>query len=413
MTTPFSAADSALGYLYQVRLALLWSLRRAKNGNDFIVSLETLDDVTFESTGGTPEELLQAKHHRNREASLSNASGDLWKSLRVWFEGHASKQIPAGTALYLLTTGAAPTDSAASFLRGEGRNVDKALQILETVTQTSESNTNAPAYKAFLAASSTARRTILDNVVVLDRAPGVLKIDDDLKAEVHWSAETKHLDAFLQRLEGWWLRRVIKQLAADPQPAGILSAELEAEMSELREQFKQDNLPIDDDLLAFTLDDATHAAHEEYQFVHQLKLIDVSKKRVAAAIRDFYRAGEQRSRWLREDLLLVGHLSQYEGRLVEEWELVFEAAKDEIEATAAEAVKRKAARSVLTWAEKTTIAIRPGVTEPFVVRGSFHMLADEKPPRVGWHPDFHDQLAEILNPSGTVPPEDTARGEAK
>ena len=63
----FSAADSALGYLYQVRLGLLWSLRRLKGGGDFLVSLETLDDVTFESKGGKPEELLQTKHHQNRE----------------------------------------------------------------------------------------------------------------------------------------------------------------------------------------------------------------------------------------------------------------------------------------------------------------------------------------------------------
>jgi len=261
--------------------------------------------------------------------------------------------------------------------------------------------------------SPTLRRTILNNVIVLDRAPSVLTIDDDLKSEVHWSAETKHLGAFSQRLEGWWLRRVIKQLSATPTPDGILSAELEAEMSELREQFKQDNLPIDDDLLAFTLDDATHAAHEGYQFVHQLRLIDAGKKRVAAAIRDFYRAYEQRSRWLREDLLLVGDLSRYEGKLVEEWELVFEAATDEIELTAAEAAKRKAARSVLAWAESATIAIRPGVTEPFVVRGSLHMLADEAPPRIGWHPEFHHRLAEILNATVAVPPSDTPGGDAK
>jgi hypothetical protein len=49
--TSFSAADSALGYLYQVRIALLWALRRFKTDNDFVVSLETLDDVTFESNG--------------------------------------------------------------------------------------------------------------------------------------------------------------------------------------------------------------------------------------------------------------------------------------------------------------------------------------------------------------------------
>src|SRR5689334_4492523 len=105
MTTSFSAADSALGYLYQVRTGLLWSLRRARAGSEFIVSLETLDDVAFEAlqpNGSQPDQLLQTKHHRSREASLSDASGDLWKSLRVWFEGHANKTIPPGTALFLI-----------------------------------------------------------------------------------------------------------------------------------------------------------------------------------------------------------------------------------------------------------------------------------------------------------------------
>jgi hypothetical protein len=415
VTTPFSAADSALGYLYQVRVALLWSLRRARANTDFLVSLETLDDVTFESlevTGPKPDELLQTKHHKKGEASLSDASSDLWKSLRVWFEGRANGTIPPDAALYLLTTSAAPNEGAAWFLRSDGvRNVDKALQKLETVTQTSESVANAPAYEAFRALPQAARRAILENIVVLDRAHGVIAIDSDLKAEVHWSAETKHLDAFLRRLEGWWLRRVIKQLAESPQSAGILSAEIEAEMTDLREQFKPDNLPIDDDLLNFTLDDATHAAHENYQFIHQLKLIDAGKRRVGAAIRDFYRAFVQRSRWLREDLLLVGDLSRYEQKLVEEWEIVFEAAKDEIAEDAAETEKQKAARSILRWAEGASISIRPGVTEAFVVRGSFHMLTDEKPPRVGWHPDFRDRLAEILSKSGSTSPDGVSRIE--
>jgi hypothetical protein len=51
----FSAADSALGYLYQARLGLLWALKRLKDSSDFVVSLETLDDVAFE-TKGQPDE---------------------------------------------------------------------------------------------------------------------------------------------------------------------------------------------------------------------------------------------------------------------------------------------------------------------------------------------------------------------
>lgn len=88
--------------------------------------------------------LLQTKHHRNSEASLSNASGDLWKTLRVWFEGHANKHIPAGTALCLLTTSAAPKDSAAWFLRKEDRDVVQALSILESTAQSSKAKPTPP-----------------------------------------------------------------------------------------------------------------------------------------------------------------------------------------------------------------------------------------------------------------------------
>jgi hypothetical protein len=171
-------------------------------------------------------------------------------------------------------------------------------------------------------------------------------------------------------------------------------------MSDLREQFKQDSLPIDDDLLTFDLDEATNTAHAESTFVHQLEIIAAGKRRISAAIRDYYQAFEQRSRWLRNDLILIGDLTQYEKRLTEEWEIVFEAVRDELGATATEDAQQKAARDVLRWAESVLLAIRVGVTEPFVCRGSLHMLADE--PRIGWHPEFRDRLATLLNSTETA-----------
>ncbi len=62
----FSAAPSMVGYLYQLRLALLWAIRRSRT-SDFVVSLETLDDVSFE-VGGEPLAVLQAKHWRRLSA---------------------------------------------------------------------------------------------------------------------------------------------------------------------------------------------------------------------------------------------------------------------------------------------------------------------------------------------------------
>ena len=113
--TDFSAADSALGYLYQVRLALLYSLRRLLDDRTFAVYLENLDDVVFEGTGSAPE-LLQLKHHRSRSANLTDAGPDLWKSLRVWIEGRNAGSIPLDAQLFLITTAEVGSGSAASLL---------------------------------------------------------------------------------------------------------------------------------------------------------------------------------------------------------------------------------------------------------------------------------------------------------
>ena len=390
----FSAVDASLGYLYQVRSALLWMLRRLKTEPEFLVGIETLDDVAFETTGGEPTDLLQTKHHKSGIGSLSDASPDLWKTLRIWFEGHESGSIPAGSNLYLVTTASAPDGSAASYLRASSRNVATAQQALDTTALSSTNKANAQAYQVYRAANPSMQVTVLKKVVVFDAAPSVMDLDDELKQEVYWAVGREHHAAFLERLEGWWLRRILHQLA-NATSDRVGSVELESQMSDLREQFKQEALPIDDDLLEFSLDETTRTAHEDATFVRQIELAKASTRRIAAAIRDYYRAFEQRSRWLRDDLVVGMDLHKYENRLVEEWELTFEASRDELSDKATENAKEVAARSLLAWAEQTLIPIRPNVTEPFVCRGSLHMLSDEL--RVGWHVDFRDHLAQLLS----------------
>jgi hypothetical protein len=397
--TQFSAADSSLGYLYQVRLALLWTLRRLKTEPDFLVGIETIDDVTFETTGGDPTDLLQSKHHRTGTGSLTDASPDLWKTLRIWFEGFAAGVIPATVNLYLITTGTAPDGSAASYLRAYPRDVTFAQRALDVTASSSTSRRNAAAYQEYLAAKQSERTNILGRVIVLDAAPSITDLGGDLRQEVYWAVTREHHFAFLERLEGWWFQRVLRQLAGATTER-IGSVELEAQMSYLREQFKQEALPIDDDLLEFILDDATRIAHENSPFVRQLDLVKAGKRRIAAAIRDYYRAFEQRSRWWDEDLIAGMDLRKYEKRLTEEWELVFEAMRDNLGDAATEEAKERAARSVLEWAEQHIIPIRPNVTEPFVSRGSFHMLSDEL--RIGWHPEFRNSLALFLTAKGGI-----------
>ena len=395
----FSAVDATLGYLYQVRTALLWALRRLKQEADFLVSLETLDDVTFETTGGDATDLLQTKHHLTGVANLTDASPDLWKTLRIWFEGTSQGRIPATACLYLLTTGNATPASAASKLRMAARDVPAAQAALDGTAQSSSNLGNRPAYQAYLRTTQAERSAILARVVIVDAAPTVTALDEELRQEVFWAVRKRHHAAFLDRLEGWWLRRVLGQLT-DPSVGRIGSAELEAEMSDLREQFKQDALPIDEDLLSFTLDEAKLAAHDGSTFVWQIQIIKAGKKRIAAAVRDYYRAFEQRSRWLRDDLIVGLDLHKYEKRLSEEWELIFEAMRDELGNPATDEQKEQSARSVLAWAERATIPIRPQVTEPFVCRGSLHLLSDAG--CIGWHPEFRDRLTSLLSAKGSM-----------
>lgn len=396
----FAAADPALGYLYQVRSALLWALQRLKGSADFLVSVETLDDVTFETTGGLATELLQTKHHLNSSANLTDASPDLWKSLRVWYEGRNKSLIPTTANLVLVTTAIASDSTAAAYLRSEARDVTAAMELLDSTATTSQNQTNSPAYSAYLGTSTAQRRAVLERVTIIDASPTISDLEKSLKEEVFWAAGRNHRAVFLERLEGWWLQRILKQLE-DPQNDRVGSVELESRMSDLREQFKQESLPIDDDLLEFVLDEATKAAHEDYNFVKQLEIVLAGKRRIANSIRDYYRAFEQRSRWLRDDLVVELELSKYETRLVEEWEMVFDAMRDEVGDSLADDAKEQAARSVLSWAERTTIPIRHGVTEPFVSRGSFHILSDKL--QIGWHPEFEERLATLLNTQGGSP----------
>ena len=393
---PFSAVDPALGYLYQVRTALLWSLQRLRRGKDFLVSVEVLDDVAFEDVSGEPTDLLQTKHHRSSSANLSNASPDIWKTLRIWIEGTESGDIPSTTNLVLVTTSTAAENSAASHLKNSDRNVAEACKQLDLTSSSSTNRTNEAAYIKFNALDQSEKVSLLERVLIIDGYQGIASLEGELKSEVYWAVDQSKQDAFLDRLEGWWYKRVINQLAG---PVGdkIGSIELDQYMADLRNQFKDEALPVDDDLIQYVLDDATSAAHEGSTFVRQLQIINTGKHRIANCIRDYYRAFEQRSRWLRDDLVVELELGKYEKRLVEEWNLVFEAMRDDLGEQAADDAKETAAKQVLAWAERTTFNIRPGVTEPFISRGSMQILADHT--EIGWHPEFSEKLASILDAS--------------
>lgn len=392
----YSAAPSALGYFYQCRYALLEALRRLPQGERICVSIETLDDVVFE-TDSSAVDVLQTKHHINTEATLTDASPDLWKTLRIWIEGQADGTIPKDSQFFMITTAHCPIGTAAAYLRAQGRDEKKALERLASTATTSTSVTNAQAYRAFTSLDDKGRCRLAKAVMVLDGSPSISQLDDHLRQAVFFAVERRFLDSYLQRLEAWWYSRALRHLidvAANP----ILSEEIESEANRIREQFKEDNLPIDDNIMRATVD---ASGYVDRLFVEQLNLIGVNQTRVYHAIRNYYRAFEQRSRWVREDLLYVGELDRYEDRLVEEWDLLFQQMRDDVGDSAAQEAITEAAQTLYKWVETGAHhPIRSAVTEPAIARGTYQMLADEL--RVGWHLEFRNRLTKLLSTSEAV-----------
>lgn len=392
MTSPFDASASMLGYLFQCRLALLDAIRRLKHDGSFSVAIETVDDIVFE-VAGNPTELLQAKHHIERTGGLGDASPDLWKSIRIWAEGLKAGRWPSDTLHYLVTTGSAQHGSVASCLRSTtGRDPDGARARLDGVAQSSENMANEAAYAAYRVLSPAERLSLLTRVVVSDRTPDIAGIGDALRTELVLTVRRDLVGSLVTRLEGWWFQRVIGHLRRE-NDAPIASEELDAEVHRLRQQFDDDNLPIDPDLVDVAIEADAFSSHV---FVEQLRLIDLTNKRIITAMRQYFRASEQRSRWFREGFLLFGDLERYDRQLCEEWEIRFDAMVQDVGQDAAETNMRQAARTLYGWAERdAAFSIRPACQEPFATRGSLQMLSDGR--RVGWHPKFIERLRALVS----------------
>jgi hypothetical protein len=225
--------------------------------------------------------------------------------------------------------------------------------------------------------------------------PMITDLEKGIKKKLDLSVRKEHMDLFYERLEGWWFDKIIRHFI-EPNKTSIKRFELQSKIRDIAEQFEEDALPID--FLDAEPPETPDAANDDRLFVVQLRIIALNNKLIEKAIRDYYKAFEQRSRWAREHLIDDKDLEVYENRLVDEWQRFFySAVETEGDKVVNEAEYLKTGREIFRW--MNTIAqfpIRPKVVEPYVMRGSYHMLADQFPPRVGWHPRFLDRLQDVL-----------------
>jgi hypothetical protein len=393
MSENFSANPSVLGFSYQTKFALWLLLKIGKDEPEAELSIERLDDIALEDKG-TASELIQTKHHIV-PASITDASTDLWKTLRIWSTALANGEIQADrVTLTLVTTGRVPDGSIASKLRPRemgGRDVEAALTGLREVTDTSRSRENQRAYQAFLALTEAQQRSLLNCIRIIDNSPDIIDVRVYIRGELRITTRPQFLEPLAERLEGWWGKVVDEHLYHNSLKT-ISYRDLLDKINEVQELFHHDNLPID---FPHPVDLAeVDFEKSERLFIEQLRLIVTSPNRVKMALSDYYRASQQRSRWVREMLLLRNDLETYESGLIDNWMRKFEIAKEDCGSHVSDELMQTAGRALYNWIEERNYPIRPRCTEQYITRGSYHILANQL--RVGWHLDFFSKLNHLL-----------------
>lgn len=406
MTAPardkYAAGEQSLGYIYQARLALL---RLLELPEDTAVFLEKDDDLDFVDKDGG-KSLASLKHKAIGER-VTNLSRDFWKSVRIWLVRYKGDgRCLSNLRFFLFTTS---TVSDTSFLRrflpgqsGTGDEAKTLTELAEEALTGSESQLIGDITKELGELTPTEKDDFLVRIVILDGSPRIEDVPEIIKDRHMRSIRREHRSAVFERLEGWWGAEIIRQLTGS-RAEGIVGFEVSDKLSALAEEYKLDNLPIT--LRGKEPTGGIDTENDPRMFVVQLREIGISSSRIRNAILDYYRAFEQRAEWARENLLVSGEIEDYEDRLVDEWSRYRDVVFEELDEGSAENVLQQAGKELYRWADQQSgsiesLRIRARVTEPYVTRGSFHILADAAPePRVYWHPRFLDRLGGLLGVS--------------
>lgn len=297
------------------------------------------------------------------------------------------------TTFTLVTTASASTGSVASKLRPTNRDEAAALEALIRTANTSRSLENETAYKAFINLDPALRENLISNMQVLDSSGTIVDVNNLIERELWFVTNPDHLDYFQESLEGWWNKRVVKQLFRGDHE--IISAlELRNQIDDLRQQFDlEHNLPNN---FPDPLDvDVDELPQDLRVFVEQLRLLFDRDARIRKATSDYFRAVQQRTLWVSKGVLFNDDLERYEVRLKDEWERQFERMREALEGKEGDDEKRGAGRDLFYWMDsEADIRIKSRFDDPFLMRGSYHLLANRL--QVGWHEDFLERLRHLL-----------------
>ncbi len=394
-----SAEAAALGFYYQSFFALLTLLGR--NTDDSAIAIEQLDDVDLKTDGETL--LFQLKHSISAAPpAITIKSRALWRTLKVWIDALPGLTL-SETTFHLVTvagiSSASPLTALTSLDADRGELVTALVNEAHRVMDeraTAEANKKkviphadrVDGCEAFLALSGTERLNLLRRIIIEQDSPAIGEIEEHV-AEHLKIVHPDQRPAVAKGLIEWWDRQVVYSLCGKRERV-LSRAELQGQISIIIGDLEQGKLLADFE---------TVSEPEDYQpdgmLARQIRLVKGQKSDLSKAIREEWRAREQRSKWINEKPSMATVIGEYDRVLQEYWsdrhcQMIEECAEVEDEEKCVSGLK------ILRWThDEAPRIVRPigeGWNAPYYVRGSYQVLAINLD--VGWHPDYLEFLGD-------------------
>jgi hypothetical protein len=391
------AADAAaLGFYYQAFFALETLV--AQSADDAAVAVERLDDVEVKADGRTL--LYQLKHSiSGKPPPITLKAQALWRTVKVWVDILPTVTL-ADTTLHLVAVGAIPADSPLGVLTNFDADrtalveamVNEAQRVLDFRAEAKAKNKALPygdrvdGCEAFQALSETERLNLIRRILVQQNSPTI----DEIEGRIAGHLKLLPVDqrpVVAKRLIEWWDRQIVYSLCGKRERV-ITRAELQAQIMSLVSDLEEGKLLPE-------LETATPP--QDYQpdgmLARQIHLVEGKPSDLSKAIREEWKAREQRSRWLNLNPAMAAAINDYDLVLEEHWSDRHTQMTEEC-AEMDDGKKCESGLKLLRWThEHAPLAVRPiaeGWTAPYYVRGSYQVLAINL--KVGWHPDFASLL---------------------
>lgn len=373
----YSASASSLGYDYQIRYALLSALEGEMDDTIFV---ETLDDIEIKNNG--TQKLLSLKHKKVGN-HLTDLAVDFWKSVNIWLKRYNSSQ---GVKFYLITTEDISTDS---FLNFFSNNINRSIDInlidkIEQKLSTSKNSIIINVYNDLKKLTHYQKIDFFSRINILNNTERITEIPNRIKKTFLTAAKINRLNDIYERLEGWWFNKVIECMANNWNE-NLTKKNIILKINQINEEYFSDSLPLL--YIDFEMDDSEIEKYidEDYVFIKKINDIKLKKTQISKCVVDFYKATNERNDWIKKSLITSDEINRFERTLVDEWDRFKDSIFDEdLSLTSEEIVE--IGKKIFNWSQSSNFNIKTKVTEKYISRGTFHIIADDVKDRLYWLP---------------------------